>query len=84
MLEKVFPDNNWRIADARTALGECLTMLKSFDQAEALLTKSYSTLKSQRNENDLFRRRANASLLKLYQAWGKPDKLAQLRATNSS
>lgn len=80
MMQKIFPDSNLKLADARGALGACLTMLKSYDEAEALLTKSYSALKDQRRESDLYRRRASARLLSLYQGWGRPDKLAQYRA----
>ena len=83
-LERIFPDNHWRIADARGVLGECLTMRKSFDEAETLLTRSYDTLKAQRNEKDMYRRRAATRLVNLYHAWGKPERAAKYQGDSKS
>ncbi|MGZ8993198.1 MAG: tetratricopeptide repeat protein [Burkholderiaceae bacterium] len=82
--QRVLPKDNWQSANAQSALGECLAGMKRFDEAETLLTGSYAALKAKRGETDLYRRRAAARLLSLYQAWAKPDKAAQYRAESNS
>jgi len=82
--QKVLPKGDWQSADAQSALGECLAAMKRFDEAEPLLTESYATLKARRGETDMYRRRAAARLVNLYQAWGKPGKAALYRAESNS
>jgi serine/threonine-protein kinase len=74
-----FKSGYWQIAEAQSALGNCLAALKRYDEAEPLLVESYSSIKSLRAESDWLTRRALGRVASLYQAWGKPEKAAQYR-----
>jgi eukaryotic-like serine/threonine-protein kinase len=74
------PAGHWLTADAESVLGGCLVALKRYEEAEPLLTKSYPILKASRGERAARTRQALDRLIRFYQAWGKPDKVAQYRA----
>jgi serine/threonine-protein kinase len=64
-------------------LGECLTLLKRYDDAEAYLNESYRAFKpglrcKERRRGSLLIE-ACGRLEKLYEAWGKPDQAARYR-----
>ncbi|PYS90421.1 MAG: hypothetical protein DMF64_14970 [Acidobacteria bacterium] len=71
--------SNWLVAEAESALGGCLVALRRFDEAEPLLTDSYTILKNRRAIQDTYTRLATTRLVNLYQAWGKPERAAQYR-----
>ena len=77
---KDLPAGHWQIADAESALGGCLTLLRRYDEAEQLLSGSYPTLQAKRGPQSKEALRAQARLINLYKAWGKPDKAAQFQA----
>ncbi len=77
-------NGNWQIAEAESALGGCLAALKRYDEAEPLLTASYSVLRAKRGDNDKETARALARLIQLYQAEGKLDRAAQYSAAASN
>lgn len=77
---KTLPSGDWRIAEAESALGGCLAALKKYDEAEPLLTSSYATLKAKRGERNRTTQETVKRLVALYEAWGKPEKVAQYRA----
>ncbi len=79
-MRKALPAGHWLIADAESVLGGCLIALKRYEEAEPLLTKSYPILKANRGERAARTRQALDRLILFYQAWGKPDKVAQYRA----
>lgn len=54
-----------------SALGECLTTQKRFDEAEPLLKESFKNLKISQSENSPRTLQAQARLNKLYQDWKK-------------
>ncbi|MGH9940356.1 MAG: tetratricopeptide repeat protein, partial [Blastocatellia bacterium] len=65
-------------------LGECLTLLKRYAEAERLLNESYTGFQLVRGEKSVAMVQARQRWVKLYEAWGKPDKAAQFRAAPSS
>jgi tetratricopeptide (TPR) repeat protein len=73
-----------RVARAESLLGECLTALQRYAEAEPLLLAGYETL--HRDDQiklwwlPRWRREAHERLVKLYEAWGKPDKAQEWRA----
>ena len=74
------PGGHYQVADAESVLGGCLVALKRYDEAEPLLIDSYPILKAKRGEQAKETMRAIARVIKLYTAWGKPDKASQFRA----
>ena len=66
-------------AEAESILGYCLVELRRYQEAEPLLVGSYSVLQS-KEPGRRRTRRAFQSLLTLYEAWGRPEKVAGLRA----
>lgn len=84
MLRKKLPAGNWKIADAESVLGASLTLQRRFAEAEPLLVSSYPIIKEKRGEREPRARRALARLADLYQAWGKPDKVALYRSTGAA
>ncbi len=60
-------------------LGECLTLLKRYDEAERLLIESYTGFQPIRGEKSPDMLEARQRLVKLYEAWGKNMKTDQYR-----
>lgn len=67
-------------AEAQGALGENLTAQKRYTEAEPFLTESYTTLDSRLGQRDPRTVEAKQRLVKLYEAWDKPEQAAQYRA----
>ncbi|MGZ8843011.1 MAG: tetratricopeptide repeat protein, partial [Pyrinomonadaceae bacterium] len=80
ILQKSYAKDYWRVAEATSLMGESLTALKRFDEAEPLLLEGYSTFKTIRGERHRQTQQALTRLVNLYQTWGKPDKVAEYRA----
>lgn len=70
---RALPPGHWMIAEAQVALGECLTERRRYGEAEELLKASYATYESRFGREDPRTVAARQRLLKLYEAWGKPD-----------
>ena len=73
----------WQMCDARVFLGGVLREQRRFDEAEPLLVAGYEGLvaRAERippNERDRIAL-AQKQLVKLYEAWGKPDEAARWR-----
>lgn len=62
------------VAVAKGALGECLTALKSYPEAELLLSESYESLKTSQGAESSRTIQAQNRLTKLYGVWKKPEK----------
>jgi hypothetical protein len=62
-----------------SALGECLTAEKRFAEAETLLTSGYAGMKSTWGDKDPRVREGRQRLVKLYDAWQKPEQAARYR-----
>lgn len=71
-----YPQGHWRIALTENDLGACLTGLSRFTQAEALLLQSYPVLKEKYGEAGKAAERGRERIIRLYEAWGKPEKAA--------
>ncbi|MCP4550421.1 MAG: tetratricopeptide repeat protein, partial [bacterium] len=71
---------HWLVAHAESALGECLTELERYAEAEALLLRSYPQIKERHGEHDQKTLQALDRLIDLYRAWNKPDGLAEYEA----
>ena len=66
------------IAAAEGGLGRCLTMLRRYAEAEPLLLSSHAAI--QKLADVEAHHRAVDKLVKLYEAWEKPDKASEWRA----
>ena len=67
------PKENFWLALANNALGECLTTEGRYDEAEPLLLQSYESLNSSQGATNPRTRLALQRLIVLYDAWGKPS-----------
>ena len=61
-------------------LGECLMAQNRYEEAETLLLESHTAMNKAMGANDPRVQRAKARLVKLYEAWGKPEEAAVYRA----
>jgi tetratricopeptide (TPR) repeat protein len=77
--KKILPAADVLISSAASALGECLTAQKRYDDAESLLLKSYNELKAKLGNQDKRTTEARQRLAKLYEDWNKPEQAAQFR-----
>jgi tetratricopeptide (TPR) repeat protein len=64
------------IAMTKSLLGDTLTALSRYEDAEPLLLESWERLQS---SPPAMRQRAAERLLRLYEAWGKPEEAARWR-----
>jgi tetratricopeptide (TPR) repeat protein len=72
-------DAHWRTAYARVQLGECLTRLRRYQEAEADLLKGHEGLGAAlgyRHETTISAARA---LVSLYEQWGRTEEAADAR-----
>ena len=81
------PDDHAMLAHARSVLGECLTALGRYDEAEPLVLESYERLQAVLGESGTETRKALPRIVKLYEAWdasepnqGYAEKAAEWRA----
>ena len=77
------PETHFLRATANGALGEFLTTQARFPEAEAFLLASYQSLKESQAENSPRTRLVRQRLIKLYDAWNKPDEAARYRISSS-
>ena len=68
------------IGEAETWLGACLAALRRYGEAEAFCLRGYDNLKAAPIVPTRYKDQAKERIVKLYEAWGKPDKAAQWRA----
>ena len=76
---RLHPEGDDAVLTAENALGEALTRLAKFEEAEALLLGTLE-LEAGREADDPYRAYTVARLVDLYEAWGKPEKAEALRA----
>jgi serine/threonine-protein kinase len=76
---RLLPKGNWMVAADEGLLGECLTMQKRYAEAEPLLVESHQSLKASRGDKHGLTQDALKRLVKLYEAWGKPEMAARFR-----
>jgi serine/threonine-protein kinase len=80
-LEQTLPHDHPGTAAARGALGECLVIETRYAEAEPLLVDSYKVFQARVGSADPRTQTARVRLLKLYEAWGKPDEAARYRTS---
>ncbi len=79
VLRRTLPEH-WQTAVSASHLGACLTALRRFDEAEALLVSSYDTLVEKRGPEHRGTVAARQLLIELYDAWDRPREAARYRA----
>ena len=80
MFLSALPDGHWRTAVASSAEGAALAGLHRYAEAETLLIDSYTVLSSDASAIPAFVNEAGERLVSLYEAWGKPEKAAEILA----
>ncbi len=76
-----WPEEEWvMINGTQSLLGQCLTKLARYDEAEPLLLDSYANFEARRSLNHPMTRRALGRLIELYEVWGRPEFAAQYQA----
>ncbi|MBU0640691.1 MAG: serine/threonine-protein kinase [Planctomycetes bacterium] len=78
--DRAVPAGHWQAATFRADLGRCLIALERYAEAEPLLVDSYADLKTSVGVTHKHTRAALASLIRLYEAWGRPVEAAACRA----
>jgi len=74
------PKEHYWVAQANSALGECFTIEKRYNEAEPLLLESYETLKSSQGASNPRTQIALQRLITLYENWGRSDAANAYRA----
>ncbi len=70
---------SWEVADAESVLGACLLALGRYGEAEPYLVESHVVLTAIRGEEAVYSRDALDRVRKLYELWGKPEKLTNAK-----
>ncbi|MDP9253750.1 MAG: tetratricopeptide repeat protein [Verrucomicrobiota bacterium] len=73
------PKGHYWVALANSALGECLTIEKRYNEAEPLLLESYESLKSSQGAINPRTQLALQRLVILYENWGRSDAATEYR-----
>ncbi len=76
---QVLPAGHWELASARSILAAVLTAQGKHSDAEALLLASYPVVRDQKGEKSTQTRSVLERFVKLYEAWGKPQKASEYR-----
>jgi tetratricopeptide (TPR) repeat protein len=74
-----FAEDDWLVGQAESLLGESLTALASYDEAERLLLDAHGILKDVPGQQSLEAEATRARLVTLYEAWGRPEKAVHFR-----
>jgi tetratricopeptide (TPR) repeat protein len=70
----------WLIGSVESILGESLTMQQRFEEAEPLLRRGAGTMAKDPKAPDVNKREGIERLVKLYEAWGRPEQAAEFQA----
>jgi hypothetical protein len=81
---KIFSRRNELIGYTQVLLGNCLTNLHRFDDAQPMLLEGYAVLAKASTAQPSRRREALVGIVTLYERWGKPAKAADFRALLSN
>ena len=73
-------EDDWSVGGARSLLGEVLTKLRRFPEAETTLLDARRELESLPAMGGADMKIAYARLVDLYFAWGRPERAASFRA----
>ena len=84
-IRRHIPDEAQRLTPyTQSLLGECLTALGRYEQAEVLLLESHSVISQNHGEQHEQALESANRLVDLYQAWGKPRQAAEWRTRLSA
>ena len=75
--QTLYGDHDVRTAEAKQALGVCLTPLVHYNKAEPLLQASLTRFQDQQRSEST--RQTRQALVNLYTAWSKPAQAARYR-----
>jgi serine/threonine-protein kinase len=75
----LLPKGHYWVALTNSALGECLTIEKRYNEAEPLLLASYESLKSSQGASNPRTQIALQRLITLYEKWGRLDAASAYR-----
>lgn len=76
------PAGHWRIGEASSRLGECLAGEGRFEEAEPLLRDGFEQMQKHPQSPPQRTKEALERLISLYEAWNRPEKVAEYRALN--
>ena len=79
-LRRVFPKGHYATSQALSLLGGCLLDQARYAEAEPPLLEADADLRSRRGVEEKERRAVRERLVRLYQAWGKPQQAARFQA----
>jgi hypothetical protein len=71
--ERRLPRDDWMRANAESTLGECLTALGRFEEAEPLVAQSYPRIAAVLGADHVRAEIARGRIRALYRAWGRPE-----------
>jgi serine/threonine-protein kinase len=77
---KALPADHWLIAAAQSVLGEHYLIARDFAAAEKPLLDGYEALRKSRGDDNPRTQEALASVVKLYEEWGRKSEAAKYRA----
>jgi len=80
IVERTLPDDSIQRALAQSLLGEALVGQGRFAEAEPLLRAGCGTMAKNPEAPDLNKREGVERLVKLYEAWGRPEQAAEFKA----
>jgi hypothetical protein len=80
----VLPPGDWLIADTKSMLGEALSRLGRFDEAEPLLLAGFNVIKAKPRAPAKAKRAALDRLIRHFEACGKSDQASEFRALASA
>jgi tetratricopeptide (TPR) repeat protein len=78
--EQLYDNGDWRIGSAKSVLGEALTALGRYREAEPLLIDAHAVLKDVPGAQGRDAKATRERLVALYVAWGRPEAAAPYRA----
>jgi eukaryotic-like serine/threonine-protein kinase len=82
--EHLHPTDHWRVAEARAALGVCLTRRGHFTEAEVLLAGAHRTLVDARGPSAQETQRVIDGLIDLYEVWGRREQATRIRGLRNA
>ena len=78
--KNILPSGHPAIAKTQVELGNCLTALKRYPEAELMLNSAYLAFQSSLGDSNSTTRETLQFLKNLYDAWGKKEKAAEYQA----
>ncbi len=81
--QHAYPPDDWRVGVPKSLLGETLTALGRYDEAERLLLEAHGVLKDIAGQQGREAAATRARLVALYEASGRPEKAISYRAGTS-